>query len=61
MDDYVDELDEDDEIQIKFVEVSAKEGTNINALFEEVSIKLLERHHENNPGAGKPKLQDPGM
>ena len=36
-------------------------GTNINALFEEVSIKLLERYHENNPNAKKAKLQDPGM
>lgn len=44
MDDYVDDLDEDDEIEIKYVEVSAKAGTNINALFEEVSVRLLERH-----------------
>ena len=42
----MDELDDDDEIQIKFVEVSAKMGTNINALFEEVSVKLLERYHQ---------------
>ena len=33
-------------MDIKFLEVSAKEGTNINALFEEMSVKLLERHNK---------------
>ena len=28
------------------MEVSAKEGTNINSLFEEISVKLLERHNK---------------
>lgn len=36
--------EEEDYIDIKFIEVSAKEGTNINVLFEEISVKLLERH-----------------
>lgn len=33
-------------------------GTNINGLFEEIAVKLLERHHTLNPNAKK--LKDPG-
>ena len=36
--------DEDDFIDIKFMEVSAKEGLNIDELFEDISKRLLERH-----------------
>ena len=47
VEDYKEEFcEQDDEIDIKFVEVSAKEGTNINSLFEEISVKLLERHNK---------------
>lgn len=35
--------EEDDDIDIKFIEVSAKNGTNINILFEEISVKLLDK------------------
>ena len=45
--DYVEENCEDeDEIDIKFLEVSAKNGTNIFALFEEIAVKLLDKHHK---------------
>jgi len=45
--DYVEENCEDeDEIDIKFLEVSAKTGTNIYALFEEIAVKLLDKHHK---------------
>ena len=43
---YKQEVEEEESIDIKFLEVSAKEGTNINALFEEISVKLLERHNK---------------
>ena len=47
MEDYKEEFcEQEDEIDIKFVEVSAKEGTNINSLFDEISVKLLERHNK---------------
>jgi len=47
VEDYKEEFcEQEDEIDIKFVEVSAKEGTNINSLFEEISVKLLERHNK---------------
>lgn len=47
---YLDDCYEDDEIEIQFVEVSAKDGTGINALFTEISVKLLERHIKMNGG-----------
>eukprot|EP00356_Strombidium_inclinatum_P014528 CAMPEP_0170492536 /NCGR_PEP_ID=MMETSP0208-20121228/12399_1 /TAXON_ID=197538 /ORGANISM="Strombidium inclinatum, Strain S3" /LENGTH=195 /DNA_ID=CAMNT_0010768291 /DNA_START=6 /DNA_END=593 /DNA_ORIENTATION=+ len=37
---------QEDEPNIKFVEVSAKEGTNISAMFESISVELLEAHNE---------------
>uniref|UniRef100_A0A7S3CLT4 Uncharacterized protein n=1 Tax=Strombidium rassoulzadegani TaxID=1082188 RepID=A0A7S3CLT4_9SPIT len=44
--DYVYEnCERDDEIDISFMEVSAKNGTNISLLFEEISSKLLDRHN----------------
>ena len=49
----------DDYIEMKFLEVSAKLGSNINALFEEISIKLLERHSKVLGGKGKIKVHDP--
>ena len=53
--------EQDDDIDMKFLEVSAKLGSNINALFEEVSIKLLERHNKVF-GKGKvTKVHDPSQ
>ena len=43
---------------MKFLEVSAKYGTNINALFEEISIKLLERHDKLQSTKGGKKMLD---
>ena len=37
VDSYKDELDDDEEIDLKFMEVSAKSGVNIQALFDEIS------------------------
>ena len=31
-------------VDMKYMEVSAKEGTNINMLFDEIASKLLEKH-----------------
>ena len=41
--DYKEESPEND-VDIKYLEVSAKEGTNINILFDEIAKKLLEKH-----------------
>lgn len=43
---WVEEFKEDEEdfIDIKFIEVSAKDGINIAELFNEISSRLLERH-----------------
>lgn len=58
--DYVE--DDDEDIDINFIEVSAKEGTNIATLFDEICMKLLERHNKAKSGAigkGKYVLADP--
>lgn len=44
--------EEDDDIDIKFIEVSAKNGININILFEEISVKLLDKHEKMAAAAG---------
>ena len=42
---YLEEYCENkDEIDITFMEVSAKSGANIDSLFEEISRKLIEKH-----------------
>ena len=41
--DYKEESPENN-IDIKYMEVSAKEGTNIGILFDEIASKLLEKH-----------------
>jgi len=47
VEDYKEEFcDEDDEIDIKFIEVSAKNGTNIGVLFSEIAVKLIEKHNK---------------
>ena len=60
---YKQEVEEEETIDIKFLEVSAKEGTNINALFEEISVKLLERHNKamglKGGDKNKYKMNDP--
>jgi len=43
---YVEELDDDEEIDIKHMEVSAKSGLNIQQLFEEISKKLLLKYNK---------------
>ena len=43
---YKEELDEDEEIDLKFMEVSAKTGLNIQQLFDEVSRKLLIKYNK---------------
>ena len=43
---YKEELEDDEEIDIKFMEVSAKNGTNIQALFEDVSQNLLLKYNK---------------
>ena len=43
---YKEDLDEDEDIDIKFMEVSAKSGVNIQKLFEEISQKLLLRYNK---------------
>ena len=49
VEDYKEEFcDEDDEIDIKFIEVSAKNGTNIGVLFSEIAVKLIEKHNKLN-------------
>ena len=61
VEDYKEEFcDDDNVIDITFLEVSAKEGTNINHLFDEIATKLLTRHGK-LPGAGKGKkvVNDP--
>ena len=42
----MEELDDDEEIDLKFMEVSAKTGVNIQSLFDEISQKLLVRHNK---------------
>jgi len=36
--------DEDEFIDITFMEVSAKQGTNVEILFDQIAKRLLERH-----------------
>ena len=43
---YIDDLDEDEDIDIKYMEVSAKSGLNVQKLFEEISHKLLMRYNK---------------
>lgn len=43
---YVEELDDDEEIDIKHMEVSAKSGLKIQELFEEISKKLLLKYNK---------------
>ena len=43
---YVEELDDDEEIDIQFMEVSAKSGINIQILFEDISKKLLLKYNK---------------
>ena len=43
---YKEDLEEDEDIDIKFMEVSAKSGVNIQKLFEEISQKLLMRYNK---------------
>ena len=45
---YKENLEQDDFIDLKFMEVSAKSGVGILQLFEEVSQKLLMRHNKAN-------------
>ena len=61
VEDYKEEFcDDDSPIEIKFLEVSAKEGTNINALFDEISVKLLERNNKAlGLKGGKKVMNDP--
>ena len=42
VEDYKEE--EEEFIDINFMEVSAKEGTNVSILFDDIAKKLLERH-----------------
>lgn len=39
-------MEDEEEIDIKFMEVSAKSGLNIPALFDEISKKLLMRFNK---------------
>ena len=60
--DYVE--DDEEDIDINFIEVSAKEGTNITTLFDEICMKLLERHNKaksigGGVNKGKYVLADP--
>ena len=43
---YKEDLDEDEDIDLKFMEVSAKSGLNIQILFEEISKKLLMKYNK---------------
>ena len=60
---WVDEFKEEEEdfINISFMEVSAKDGTNVNELFDDIAKKLLDRH-VNLAASAKPKpsLNDSG-
>jgi len=56
--------DDEEDIDINFIEVSAKEGTNITTLFDEICMKLLERHNKaksigGGVNKGKYVLADP--
>lgn len=43
---YKEELEDDEEIDLKFMEVSAKSGVNIQTLFDEISKKLLLKYNK---------------
>lgn len=43
---YKEDLEDDEDIDLKFMEVSAKSGFNIQKLFEEISQKLLMRYNK---------------
>lgn len=43
---YKEDLEDDEDIDLKFMEVSAKSGLNIQQLFEEISQKLLMRYNK---------------
>ena len=43
---YKEDLEDDEDIDLKFMEVSAKSGVNIQQLFEEISQKLLMRYNK---------------
>lgn len=46
VDEYKEEFcDEDDEIDIQYIEVSAMNGTNVKPLFDQIALKLIQNYN----------------